>query len=94
MADNQRFLSTFNEINVTPIIADRAGHLFLHWKAKGHPLPSNDLLIGATALERNLILLTTNQKHFPYLREVRVEEIEFLTRKGTLQKDKIFFLEP
>jgi tRNA(fMet)-specific endonuclease VapC len=89
-----QFLSALNEIAVTPAIAERAGHLYRDWKAKGYPLEAEDLLIGATALDRNLTLLTANQKHFPYLREVRVEEVEFLTRKGTRQKDRIAFMEP
>jgi predicted nucleic acid-binding protein len=89
-----RFLSALNEIDVTPAIAERAGYLYRDCKAKGYPHEAADLLIGATALDGNLILLTTNPKHFPYLREVRVEEVEFRTRKGTRQKDRISFMEP
>jgi predicted nucleic acid-binding protein len=94
IAYSRQFLSSFKEIDVTPAIAERAGRLFRDWKAKGHFIPSNDLFIGATALDRHLTLLTANQRHFPYLRTVRVEKLQFQTRRGSFQKDTIFFMEP
>ena len=45
----------------TAILAARIGG---EQAAKGFSIPPIDLLIGATALERNFAVLTTNERHF------------------------------
>lgn len=46
-------------------IADRAGRLIYQYGRQGRQLTIADALIGATALEHRLTLVTTNAKHFP-----------------------------
>jgi hypothetical protein len=51
--------------SVTPSIADRAGRLIYNLVRNGVRLSFPDALIAATALEHNLILVTTDARHFP-----------------------------
>jgi len=60
-------------IEVDPPIADRAGALCAELERKGKPLDLHDVLIAATAFERNLTLVTRNTRHFARLTGLRVE---------------------
>ena len=52
-------LSIFDEIEVNRAIAERGGRIR---RLTGVPLP--DSLIAASALERGLVVMTRNQRHF------------------------------
>jgi len=55
-------------------VADRAGRLIYRNARQGTRLSFADALIGATALQHNLTLVTANARHFP-LPELRVEVV-------------------
>jgi tRNA(fMet)-specific endonuclease VapC len=42
-------------------------------KKEGNIVDDLDLLIGATAIENNMILVTNNEKHFTRLQNIKVE---------------------
>jgi tRNA(fMet)-specific endonuclease VapC len=42
-------------------------------KKEGNIVDDLDLLIGATAIENNMILVTNNEKHFARLQNIKVE---------------------
>jgi len=42
-------------------------------KKAGNIVDDLDLLIGATAIENNMILVTNNEKHFTRLQNIKVE---------------------
>jgi tRNA(fMet)-specific endonuclease VapC len=42
-------------------------------KKEGNIVDDLDLLIGATAIENNMVLVTNNEKHFDRLQNIRVE---------------------
>ncbi len=65
-----RVLAPFREIPVDRTIADRAGRIR---REAGLRLP--DALIAATALERNLGLVTRNTKHFGPIRGLRMRAL-------------------
>ena len=70
MRDNERkatfnLLDSMETIDITIEIADRAGELIRLWRTKGVILGDADAIIAATALNHNLALVTTNEKHFP-----------------------------
>jgi tRNA(fMet)-specific endonuclease VapC len=44
--------------------AERAAHVRAVLKAQGQPIGAYDLLIAATALQHNLLMITTNQREF------------------------------
>lgn len=58
-------LNSLMTINVDEAIADQAGRLIYQYARKNIQLSVPDTLIAATALQHNLILATTNTKHFP-----------------------------
>lgn len=58
-------LNSFETLDVSVEIADKAGELIRTWRKAGMTLEDTDALIGATALHHGLALVTTNAKHFP-----------------------------
>ncbi|MFQ6102459.1 MAG: type II toxin-antitoxin system VapC family toxin [Armatimonadota bacterium] len=54
---------------ITVPIADRAGRMIYTHARKGFQVSFPDALIAATALEHELMLVTSNVKHFPMLGE-------------------------
>ena len=58
-------LDSLENIPVDEAIADRAGRLIYQYARQGIQLSLPDALIAATALHHDLILATTNPKHFP-----------------------------
>jgi predicted nucleic acid-binding protein len=58
-------LDSLTSIIVDEAIADQAGRLIYQYTHQGIQLSFPDALIAATALQRNLTLVTTNAKHFP-----------------------------
>ena len=61
------FLDTFIIIPVTDSLARKAGITRGELKKKGYKKSLVDILIGQTAIENNLILVTGNPKDFPQL---------------------------
>ena len=62
------FLDSLVVIPLTDDLARKAGITKAELKRKGYKKPLADILIGQTALEYNLILVTGNPKDFPQLR--------------------------
>jgi len=61
-----QLLSTLKVVDVNATIATRGGLLRRDY-GRSHGVGLNDALIGATALEMRLQLLTLNVKHYPEL---------------------------
>ena len=59
------FLDSLIVIPVTDSLARKAGITRAELKRKGQKKPLPDILIGQTAIEYNLILVTGNPKDFP-----------------------------
>ncbi len=59
-------LDTIPVLPVDTIIADEAGRLIYTYARQGIQISLPDAMIGATALKRNLLLYTTNRKHYPF----------------------------
>lgn len=64
-----------NELTIVPIF--NSLNIYAKEKARlrksGKMLDDFDLLIGATALANNLILVTENEKHLERMSEIRIE---------------------
>ncbi len=65
-------LDALSTLAVGPSIADRAGRLIYEYARKGIQFSVADALIAATALDHQLVLVTTNKDHFP-VPELKVE---------------------
>ena len=61
------FLDSLVIILLTDDLARKAGITKAELKRKGYKKPLADILIGQTAIEHNLILVTGNPKDFPQL---------------------------
>jgi len=53
--------------------ADMAGEILAKLEKSGTPIGVEDILIGATALTHELIVVTRNTKHFLYIQDLAVE---------------------
>ena len=65
----QRLLDPFREIEVDRAVAARAGRLR---RETGVATP--DALIAATAIERDLVLVTRNRKDFEAVKQLRIRD--------------------
>jgi predicted nucleic acid-binding protein len=66
------FLRSFPIINLNVSICRIFGAERARLRAAGTPIGDFDLLIGATALHRNLTLLTNNHRHSERLSDLRI----------------------
>ena len=60
----RRFLEQVQVVGVSRPIARRCARLRGHLRGSGQTLPMPDLFIAATAIDRDLALLTRNVRHF------------------------------
>ncbi len=68
-----QLLSTLKVVEVNAVIATRGGLLRRDY-GRSHRVGLNDALIGATALEMQLQLLTLNVEHYPELDKQHVKK--------------------
>ena len=59
---------------ITDAVLDCAANLWVEARRGGHPSGDADLVIAATALEHNLVLVTGNVRHFAWVMGLRVED--------------------
>ena len=64
LAKVRRFEKAFDTIPVDFFISETFGMIKSHLESQGTPLDDFDLIIAATALAHNLVLVTNNEKHF------------------------------
>ncbi len=72
-AEVDRLHRTLSNIPLNNMEMERFGQLKASLEKQGERLADADLLIAATALEHNLILVTGNLKHFKRITELRAE---------------------
>jgi tRNA(fMet)-specific endonuclease VapC len=65
MALTQQFLDAMEHYQLDSRLARDAGLLKNEWAKQGQTLGVVDLIIAATALAHNLVLMTDNRKDFP-----------------------------
>jgi len=67
------FLSLFEIVDFGNDSALKYGEIRAYLEKEGIPIDSNDLIIAATVLTHNGILVTNNIKHFERLKELKLE---------------------
>ena len=67
LAGLREFLEDFAVLALTDAIAERFAQIRAALRRNGQLIPDLDLLIAATALEEDLILVTRNLRHFARL---------------------------
>jgi tRNA(fMet)-specific endonuclease VapC len=68
-----RVAELFPIINVSRAIMETFGQMKASLEKKGQSLDDMDLLIAATALTHNLVLVTNNEKHFNRVKDLEIE---------------------
>lgn len=65
--ETRRILDCFRPVPIDDNIADLAGGYVYRFARQGMTLHLEDALIGATAIQEELVLITRNVSHFPML---------------------------
>jgi tRNA(fMet)-specific endonuclease VapC len=58
---------------LTPRVMGIAADLYVKLRRRGEPLEDADILIGATALAHDLVLVTDNERHFQRIKGLELE---------------------
>jgi tRNA(fMet)-specific endonuclease VapC len=58
---------------ITSAVAEQFAHIFANLRRKGRSIDTNDIWIAAIACVHNLVVVT-NDEHFQYVEELRVED--------------------
>jgi predicted nucleic acid-binding protein len=69
----RRVLPYVTVLAVTKDLAIKAGDLRAEWKRRGTPIGYRDGLIAATAVGKDLIMVTRNVRHFDHVTDLQVE---------------------
>lgn len=75
--ENRKVCSTFiDQINILPIYSslDVYAREKTRLQKQGTPIDDFDLLIGATAIKNDLVLVTNNTKHFKRMNKIQLED--------------------
>ncbi len=72
LMDAKRDLSAFEILPITYDIAAKAAEIEVDLMKKGEAISLADLIIAATAIHHNLILITRNIKHFERVKNLRI----------------------
>ena len=73
LAKVYRVSEIFPVIDITPSIMETFGELKASLEKTGNSIDDMDLLIASTALTRNMVLVTNNEKHFKRISGLEIE---------------------
>jgi tRNA(fMet)-specific endonuclease VapC len=59
--------------NINKAIMDRATDIYVNLRRQGTLIEDADILLAATAIEKELVLVTDNIFHFKRIKELRIE---------------------
>ena len=63
---------------LTTEIAQLSGEIYKDLKAKNQHIEFRDIFIGATAIMRNIPLLTLNEKHFTGIKGIKIYDVQII----------------
>jgi tRNA(fMet)-specific endonuclease VapC len=66
------FLSNFQLLNLNLPIIEKFAEVRAHLRRRGQMISDFDILLGATALHYDLIVLTYNKKHFQRIPDIKI----------------------
>lgn len=67
------FLNNHTILPISKEIAKKAATIYTNLRLEGSIIAHNDILIAATAIVENLVLITNNEKHFSRIEELKME---------------------
>jgi tRNA(fMet)-specific endonuclease VapC len=68
----REFLSPFKRLTLNEPIMETFAEVRAHLRRRGQIISDFDILLGATALHYNLIVLTHNKKHFARIPDIKI----------------------
>lgn len=74
LAAFRKIASTSDVFPVSIPVLERAAELWVDGRAGGHPHDDADLIIAATALEQQRVLVTGNSAHYSWIPGLRLED--------------------
>ncbi len=72
-AEIDSFLNHHNVLPISKKVAQKAAQIYTKLRNEGNSIAHNDILIAATAIVENLVLITNNSKHFDRIEELQTE---------------------
>jgi len=70
--DLEKLLRWIEIIPFTKEIAKRSAEIYKELKADNQLIEFRDIFIGATALEKNLLIITLNEAHFKRIKGIKI----------------------
>lgn len=67
------FLNNHTILPISKPIAQKAAQIYTKLRSEGNGIAHNDILIAATAIVENLVLITNNTKHFDRIEDLKIE---------------------
>ena len=71
--DLKNFLENIEVLQLDPHIEKRAGEIYAYLKKKGEMISDADILIAATVLSNDSVLVTNNEGHFKRIKDLKFE---------------------
>ena len=72
LASFREFLAPFKRLTLNEPIMETFAEVRAHLRRRGQIISDFDILLGATALHYNLIVLTHNKKHFARIPDIKI----------------------
>ncbi|WP_338814811.1 type II toxin-antitoxin system VapC family toxin [Bernardetia sp. Wsw4-3y2] len=72
-AEIEVFLNNHTILPISKKVAQKAAQIYTQLRSEGNSIAHNDILIAATAIVENFVLITNNNKHFGRIDELKTE---------------------
>jgi tRNA(fMet)-specific endonuclease VapC len=69
----KKFLSELQTVDFDPAAAREYGRIRALLEKNGSPIGSNDMLIASTAISRDFVLVTNNEREFRRVEKLKIE---------------------
>ena len=69
----ENFIQSVEVLQLDSYIERKAGEIYAYLKKKGEIISDADILIAATVLENDSVLVTNNEEHFKRIKDLKIE---------------------
>ena len=69
----EKFIQSVEVLQLDSYIERKAGEIYAYLKKKGEIISDADILIAATVLENDSVLVTNNEEHFKRIKDLKIE---------------------
>ena len=72
-SDVRKFIESVEVLQLDSYIEKKAGEIYVYLRKKGELINDADILIAATVLANNSVLVTNNEEHFKRIESLKLE---------------------